>query len=153
MTNTVTVHHSHTQFRRLGGIVTDRNGPYRWNLKASTSRTATGGDRPRNDPGNVDRKAPPNDESLMYVLGVNLARQLGDIRPLLVSPSDDTDTDDDNDDDDDAKNNSKEQYAKELSQVTAGIVDTIIGRVNEEQQIALLQQHGNALNALIQERA
>lgn len=81
-----------------------------------------------------------DDDELMYVLGVNLARQLGDIRPLLVSP-------------DDNEASATQQYAKELSQVTAGIVDTIIGRVNEQQQIALLQRHGNALNALIQERA
>lgn len=82
----------------------------------------------------------PQDEILMYVLGVNLARQLGDIRPLLVS-ADENDT------------SKQQQYAKELSQVTAGIVDTLIGRVNEQQQVVLLQQHGNALNALIQERA
>ena len=81
--------------------------------------------------------ASPQDEILMYVLGVNLARQLGDIRPLSVS-SVENDT------------SKQQQYAKELSQVTAGIVDTLIGRVNEQQQVVLLQQHGNAL---IQERA
>ena len=79
----------------------------------------------------------------MYVMGVNLARQLGDIRPLLVSPNDD----------DRENETTKQQYDKELSQVTAGIVDTLIGRVNEQQQLVLLQQFGNALNALIQERS
>jgi hypothetical protein len=93
------------------------------------------------------------DDVLMYVLGVNLARQLGDIRPLLISPTDDTDDDDENENGDSSKQQRQQQYAKELSQVTAGIVDTLIGRVNEQQQIVLLQQHGNALNALIQERA
>ena len=76
---------------------------------------------------------------LMYVLGVNLARQLGDIRPLLASP--------------DESEDSKQLYGMELSQVAAGIVDTIIGRIDERQQAALLQQHGSALNALIQDRA
>ena len=81
------------------------------------------------------RQSPSPQDAVMYVMGVNLARQLGDIRPLLVSPDE------------------TKQYVQELSQVTAGIVDTLIGRVDEAQQIALLQQHGNALNALIQERA
>jgi hypothetical protein len=93
-------------------------------------------------PDNEPTQVQPNDV-LMYVLGVNLARQLGDIRPLLVSP-DDSESD---------TTKQQQQYAKELSQVTAGIVDTLIGRVDEQQQIVLLQQHGNALNALIQERA
>lgn len=102
------------------------------------STDTTGNLLPNHEEGDMDsepRQSPSPQDAVMYVMGVNLARQLGDIRPLLVSPDE------------------TKQYVQELSQVTAGIVDTLIGRVDEAQQIALLQQHGNALNALIQERA
>ena len=109
---------------------------HRFTLMASTDTTSNL--LPNHEVGDMDsepRQSPSPQDGVMYVMGVNLARQLGDIRPLLVSPDE------------------TKQYVQELSQVTAGIVDTLIGRVDEAQQIALLQQHGNALNALIQERA
>lgn len=109
---------------------------HRFTLMASTDTTSNL--LPNHEVGDMDsepRQSPSPQDAVMYVMGVNLARQLGDIRPLLVSPDE------------------TKQYVQELSQVTAGIVDTLIGRVDEAQQIALLQQHGNALNALIQERA
>lgn len=116
------------------------SGQHHIRLRASTTTTRdlTNDDEGKDDL-NPQKEEQQQHDDVMYVLGVNLARQLGDIRPLLVSPDND--------------NTAKEQYTKELTQVTAGIVDTIIGRVNEEQQIALLQKYGNALNALIQERA
>jgi len=67
-------------------------------------------------------------EELMYTLGVNLARQLGDVRPLV-------------------------EDGQELAQVAKGLLDTVIGRLNEEGQRALLQRRGGELNQLISDRA
>jgi hypothetical protein len=67
-------------------------------------------------------------DELMYALGVNLARQLGDITPLV-------------------------ENGKELAQVAKGILDTIIGRFTTEGQEELLLRRGNDLNQLVTERA
>lgn len=67
-------------------------------------------------------------EELMYALGVNLARQLGDIRPLV-------------------------ENGTELSHVAKGILDCIVGRLEEEAQMALLSNRGKELNELIVSRA
>lgn len=67
-------------------------------------------------------------EELMYCLGVNLARQLGDITPLT-------------------------ENANELTNVARGVLDTIVGRLSEADQKMLLAQRGKDLNALIVERA
>lgn len=67
-------------------------------------------------------------EELMYALGVNLARQLGDIRPLV-------------------------ENGDELANVAKGLLDTVIGRLSEDGQQALLAQRGKELNAVIAERA
>lgn len=71
---------------------------------------------------------PNTHDELMYALGVNLARQLGDVRPLVES-------------------------AEELTQVAKGLLDTVIGRVTEETQKELLVRRGKELNALITDRA
>jgi len=67
-------------------------------------------------------------EELMYTLGVNLARQLGDVRPLV-------------------------EDGQELAQVAKGLLDTVIGRLNEEGQRQLLLRRGGELNQLITDRA
>ena len=67
-------------------------------------------------------------EELMYCLGVNLARQLGDISPLTEGP-------------------------EEMTNVARGILDTVIGRLSEDQQRALLGERGQELNQLIVQRA
>ena len=67
-------------------------------------------------------------EELMYALGVNLARQLGDIRPLV-------------------------ENGDELTQVAKGLLDTVIGRLSDEGQRALLSSRGKELNLLITDRA
>lgn len=67
-------------------------------------------------------------DELMYVLGVNLARQLGDIRPLV-------------------------ENGDELTNVAKGMLDTVIGRLTEDGQRALLATRGTDLNAIITERA
>jgi len=64
----------------------------------------------------------------MYTLGVNLARQLGDIKPLVNT-------------------------GEELSLVAKGLLDAVIGRLSEEGQISLLQARTADLNSLITERA
>jgi len=64
----------------------------------------------------------------MYALGVNLARQLGDIKPLV--------------------NN-----GEELTQVARGLLDAVIGRLSEEGQVVLLKARTADLNAMITERA
>jgi hypothetical protein len=79
---------------------------------------------------NIDE--PPVEEGsqaeLMYALGVNLARQLGDIRPLVKS-------------------------GEELASVAKGLLDTVIGRLTEDGQRDLLSRRGVELNELITERA
>ena len=65
---------------------------------------------------------------LMYALGVNLARQLGDVRPLV-------------------------ENGEELAQVAKGLLDTVIGRFSDEGQRTLLATRGKELNALIAARA
>jgi FKBP-type peptidyl-prolyl cis-trans isomerase len=67
-------------------------------------------------------------EELLYCLGVNLARQLGDVRPLV-------------------------ENAEELAAVTKGLVDTVIGQLTEEGQKQLLARRGKELNTLVTERA
>jgi len=67
-------------------------------------------------------------DELMYALGVNLARQLGDVRPLV-------------------------ENGKELAVVTKGLVDTVIGQLEEEDQKKLLARRGSDLNELITARA
>lgn len=71
---------------------------------------------------------PGTHEELLYALGVNLARQLGDIRPLV-------------------------ENGEELTFVAKGLLDAVIGRLSEEGQIALLKERQNDLNSLITERA
>ncbi len=67
-------------------------------------------------------------EELVYALGVNLARQLGDVRPLVENSS-------------------------ELTCVAKGLLDTVIGRLADEGQRELLQRRGGELNELITQRA
>lgn len=80
----------------------------------------------------VISKAPTEDftphEELMYALGVNLARQLGDVRPLV-------------------------ENGQELTFVAKGLLDAVVGRLNEEGQLLLLKERGADLNAIITERA
>ena len=45
----------------------------------------------------------------MYALGVNLARQLGDVRPLV-------------------------ETSEELTQVARGLLDTVVGKFDDEDQ-------------------
>lgn len=76
-------------------------------------------------------KAPVEDgthEELMYTLGVNLARQLGDIRPLV-------------------------ENGDELTFVAKGLLDTVVGRLSEEGQMRLLASRKDDLNTLITDRA
>jgi hypothetical protein len=67
-------------------------------------------------------------DELMYALGVNLARQLGDIRPLVHT-------------------------GEELAAVAKGLLDTVIGRLTEDGQRELLARRGVELNELITTRA
>jgi hypothetical protein len=71
---------------------------------------------------------PGSHDELMYALGVNLARQLGDVRPLV-------------------------ENGEELASVAKGLLDTVIGRLSEDGQRNLLSQRGSDLNALITGRA
>lgn len=67
-------------------------------------------------------------DELMYALGINLARQLGDIRPLV-------------------------ENSDELTQVARGLLDTVVGKLNEEDQMKILGRRGTDLNNVIVERA
>jgi hypothetical protein len=64
----------------------------------------------------------------MYALGVNLARQLGDIRPLV-------------------------ENSQELTQLARGLLDAAVGKLDEEGQMKLLGRRGDDLNKVIIERA
>ena len=64
----------------------------------------------------------------MYALGVNLARQLGDVRPLV-------------------------ENSEELTQLARGLLDTVVGKIDDEDQRALLGRRGDDLNKVIVERA
>lgn len=83
----------------------------------------TGGDET-----NEIRVEPDTHDELMYALGVNLARQLGDIRPLVES-------------------------GEELAQVAKGLLDTVVGRLNDDGQRVLLSKRGKELDQLIVTRA
>ena len=83
----------------------------------------TGGDET-----NEIRVEPDTHDELMYALGVNLARQLGDIRPLVES-------------------------GEELAQVAKGLLDTVVGRLNDDGQRGLLSRRGRELDGLIAGRA
>ena len=67
-------------------------------------------------------------EELMYTLGINLARQLGDIRPLI-------------------------ENGDELGLVARGLVDTVVGRLSEDDQMAFLAKRGKDVNDMITMRA
>lgn len=71
---------------------------------------------------------PGSHQELMYTLGVNLARQLGDISPLV-------------------------ENGEELSNVAKGVLDVIVGRLDESQQANLLIANKDRLNALLTERS
>jgi hypothetical protein len=77
---------------------------------------------------NEIRVEPDTHDELMYALGVNLARQLGDIRPLVES-------------------------GEELAQVAKGLLDTVVGRLNDDGQRLLLSKRGRELDGLIAGRA
>lgn len=68
------------------------------------------------------------DQELVYALGVNLARQLGDVRPLV-------------------------EDGDELALVAKGLLDTVIGRLTDQGQTELLARRGKDLNKLISDRA
>lgn len=67
-------------------------------------------------------------EELMYTLGVNLARQLGDVRSLVKD-------------------------GQELTFVAKGLLDAVVGRLSEEGQVTLLKSRKDDLNTLITTRA
>jgi hypothetical protein len=77
-------------------------------------------DKPRTQEGSHDE--------LMYALGVNLARQLGDVRPLV-------------------------ENGAELACVAKGLLDTVVGRISEEGQVDLLKRRKEDLNSVILSRA
>jgi leucyl aminopeptidase len=81
-----------------------------------------------NDETTEIRVEPGTHDELMYALGVNLARQLGDIRPLVES-------------------------GEELAQVAKGLLDTVVGRLNDDAQRLLLSSRGQELDQLILNRA
>lgn len=67
-------------------------------------------------------------DELMYTLGVNLARQLGDVRPLV-------------------------ENSEELTHLARGLLDAIVGKLEDADQMKLLARRGEDLNNVILERA
>lgn len=67
-------------------------------------------------------------DELMYTLGVNLARQLGDVRPLV-------------------------ENSEELTHLARGLLDAIVGKLDDADQMKLLARRGEDLNKVILERA
>lgn len=68
------------------------------------------------------------DAELMYALGVNLARQLGDVRPLV-------------------------ENGEELAQVAKGLLDTVVGRLDDNGQREILSRRAAELDKVIASRA
>jgi len=97
-------------------------------LSTPTEPAAEEGSEKREAVVNNAPTEPGSHEELMYTLGVNLARQLGDIRPLVDS-------------------------GEELALVAKGLLDTVVGRLSEEGQITLLRARTLDLNNLITDRA
>jgi len=71
---------------------------------------------------------PNSHDELMYVLGINLARQIGDINPLVDNKS-------------------------ELSIVAQGLLDVVTGKLSEEEQAMILKTRGKDLSTMITSRA
>jgi hypothetical protein len=67
-------------------------------------------------------------DELMYTLGVNLARQLGDVRPLV-------------------------ETSEELTHLARGLLDAIVGKLDDADQMKLIARRGEDLNNIILERA
>jgi leucyl aminopeptidase len=100
---------------------------------SSNSEAATEEKASKNEKASVviDDRAPYDKDThqeLMYALGVNLARQLGDIRPLV-------------------------ETSEELASVAKGLLDSVVGRMSDEGQRELLLRRGTELNKLIVDRA
>lgn len=71
---------------------------------------------------------PGTHDELMYALGINLARQIGDVRPLV-------------------------ENGEELSQVARGLLDSVVGRLDDVRQRGVLASRGKDLDELIVDRA
>ncbi len=67
-------------------------------------------------------------DELMYTLGVNLARQLGDVRPLV-------------------------ETSEELTHLARGLLDAVVGKLDDADQMKLIARRGEELNNIIIERA
>ena len=63
-----------------------------------------------------------------YAFGVNLARQLGDVRPLV-------------------------ENGEELAQVAKGLLDTVVGRLDDNGQREILSRRAAELDKVIASRA
>jgi len=122
---TVTAFTSHkTRFVDSVFIRSSSGNNNRDNIRSNSSSN----DNNINAPPTPREFAEGSHDELMYCLGVNLARQLGDISPLTEGP-------------------------EEMTNVARGILDTVIGRLSEEQQVKLLGERGKELNELIVARA
>jgi len=97
-------------------------------LSEPTQPAAEEGSEKKESVTNIAPTDPGSHEELMYTLGVNLARQLGDIRPLVNS-------------------------GEEMALVAKGLLDTVVGKLSEEGQIVLLKARTKDLNQLITDRA
>ena len=103
-------------------------GRHAWISRGSSNLYAEPGDEKEPVIDSPDRVAPDTHEELLYTLGVNLARQLGDVRPLVEDSS-------------------------ELTQLAKGLLDTVLGRLSEKGQVDLIQRRGSDLDKLVSERA
>lgn len=128
-----------TPTRPLAGRHTILNLPHSKTMTASLTPAAPGSVRSPisvvsmmvdsdEETTNSVRVEPGTHEELMYILGINLARQLGDIRPLV-------------------------ENGEELAQVAKGLLDTVVGRLDEDGQRKLLSSRGKELDELVMTRA
>lgn len=97
-------------------------------LFAAEEAEQGGDERPKEPSISEPPTEPGTHEELMYALGVNLARQIGDVRPLV-------------------------ENGDELTLVAKGLLDTVIGRLDEQAQAVLLKSRQKDLNVLVTERA
>mmetsp|Transcript_41078 Transcript_41078/g.60298 ORF Transcript_41078/g.60298 Transcript_41078/m.60298 type:complete len:309 (+) Transcript_41078:26-952(+) len=116
---------------RPAALFTSRNSilPRTTSLFSEPERVDINGAPTESVSGEMDLSLEPGShDELMYALGVNLARQLGDIRPLVES-------------------------GEELQNLARGVLDVVVGKLPEKDQGVLLMSRKEDINALLVERS
>ena len=120
------------QRRSANCLICNRMAPFTVLSSSSTDEETTS----KAAEGNAATSGPPAEEisiddphsELMYAMGINLGRQLGDVRPLV-------------------------ENGEELAQMARGLLDCVVGKLDEDEQKEILRKCGKDLDNLVLERA